>query len=595
MSARFSLIIIALCMMARAQDPSARPYWRTIVQGTHGMVAAEHPLEAMAGFEALRSGGNAFDAALAMFYMTGVVEQHQAGLGGDCFVLAYVAKEHKVTLFNGTGPAPKLATLAAYRKLGEIPVTGPYASSVPGAVAGFEMAFKKYGTLDRAALLKPAIEAAAGGHALSEWSATNYVEALPVLLKYPASVKALLPGGKPPRAGDLFPQKDLARTLEILARDGEESFYRGPLARMIGESYQRAGGFLRADDLAGFHAEQTEPVHTNYKGYEIYEAAPNSQGVVLLMALNILEGVDLKALRHNSPAYLHVVTEALKLAFADRDQYIADPKFTDVPISGLLSKQYAAARRALIRNDHAIRGMAPAGDPRGMKALRPNATVQYEDAAQNLQGSESSRTGQGETSSFSIADRFGNLVSVTHSVNGTFGAGIVVDGGGFVLNNRLPCFYLDDGNVNLLAPGKRTRHTINPALALKDGKPFLAWNTPGGDNQPQAMLQAFLNVVEFGMNVQQAVEAPTVTSTSFHDSVYPHPIAGTLVIPKILASQVGTALAAKGHHVSVTPLQKPYGQQPSGAGAVKMVRIDPQTGVFAGGVSPAKDDYVIGW
>jgi gamma-glutamyltranspeptidase / glutathione hydrolase len=212
-----------------------------------------------------------------------------------------------------------------------------------------------------------------------------------------------------------------------------------------------------------------------------------------------------------------------------------------------------------------------------------------------VRGDEAAHTGQGETSSFSIADRFGNLVSVTHSVNGTFGAGIVVDGGGFVLNNRLPCFYLDDGNVNLLEPGKRTRHTINPALAMKDGKPFLAWNTPGGDNQPQAMLQSFLNVVEFGMNVQQAVEAATITSTSFHESVYPHPVAGTLIVPKVLAAQVGAALAARGHHVTVTPLQKPYGQQPSGAGAVKMVRIDPRTGVFAAGVSPAKDDYAIGW
>jgi gamma-glutamyltranspeptidase/glutathione hydrolase len=585
----------ALCLAAGAQDRAARPYWRTIVQGTHGMVAAEHPLEAMAGLQALQAGGNAIDAALATFYMTGVVEQHQSGLGSDCFVLAYIAKERRVVFFNGTGPAPKLATLETYRKLGEIPVTGPYAVSVPGAVAGFELAWKKYGTLDRAALLKPAIEAAAQGHVLSEWSASNYVEALPVLLKYPASVKALLPGGAAPHAGDPFLQKDLGRTLETLARDGAESFYRGSIARMTAAAYQKAGGVLRADDLSGFHAEEAEPIHTNYKGYEVYEAAPNSQGAVLLIALNILEGMDVKSLGHNSPAYLHVVTETLKLAFADRDRYIADPRFTDVPIAGLLSKQYAAARRKLIRMDHAIRGMAPPGDPRGTSAVLAGAQIVYEDGPQQLHSDSSTGSGQGETSSFSIADRFGNLVSVTHSVNGTFGSGIVVDDAGFVLNNRLPCFYLDDGNVNLLAPGKRTRHTINPALALKDGKPFLAWNTPGGDNQPQAMLQSFLNVVEFGMNVQQAVEAPTIVSTSFHESVYPHPVAATLILPKILAEQAGAALANKGHHVVVTRLQKPYQQQPAGAGAVKMIRIDPRNGVFAAGVSPAKDDYAIGW
>ena len=589
------MLAFALCLTAGAQDPSARPYWRTIVQGTHGMVAAEHPLEAMAGLQALQAGGNALDAALAIYYMTGVVEQHQSGLGSDCFVLAYIAKEHRVAFFNGTGPAPKLATLATYRKLGGIPVNGPYAASVPGAVAGFELAWKKYGTLDRAGLLKSAIEAASQGHVLSEWSATNYIEAMPVLLKYPASVKALLPGGEPPRAGNPFVQKDLGRTLETLAREGSDSFYRGSIARMTAAAYQKAGGVLRADDLADFHAEEAEPIHTNYKGYEVYEAAPNSQGAVLLIALNILEGLDLKPLRHNSPAYLHVITETLKLAFADRDKYIADPRFTDVPIAGLLSKEYATARRKLIHMDHAIHGMAPPGDPRGMSALLPGTQAQYEDGPQEVHSSATAGSSQGETSSFSVADRFGNLVSVTHSVNGTFGSGIVIDDAGFVLNNRLPCFYLDDGNVNLLAPGKRTRHTINPALALKDGKPFLAWNTPGGDNQPQAMLQSFLNVVEFGMNVQQSVEAPTIVSTSFHESVYPHPIAGTLILPKVLAEQAGAGLAAKGHHVVVTILQKPYGQQPSGAGAVKMIRIDPRNGVFAAGVSPAKDDYALGW
>jgi gamma-glutamyltranspeptidase/glutathione hydrolase len=535
------------------------------------------------------------DAALAVFYMTAVVEQHQAGLGGDCFVLAYIAKEHRVVFFNGTGPAPRLATLDQYRKLGEIPTTGPYAVSVPGAVAGFDMAWKQYGSLDYHTLLKPAIEAAARGHVLSEWSASNYLEVLPILLKYPASVRALLPNAQPPHAGELFPQPDLAHTLETLARDGADSFYRGSVAHMTADSYEKAGGLLRFEDLSGFRAERTEPVHTNYKGYDIYAAAPNSQGAVLLLALKILEGLDLKSMGFNSPAYLHVLAEAMKLAFADRDQYIADPRFTDVPLSGLLSREYAAARRVLIHQDRAIRAMAPPGDPRQTRALLPGGRVVYEEERQEMRSETQAHGGQGETSSFSIADHFGNLVSVTHSVNGTFGSGLVVDGAGFVLNNRLPCFYLDDGNVNLLVPGKRTRHTISPALALKDGKPFLAWNTPGGDNQPQAMLQAFLNVVEFGMNVQQAVEAPTITSTSFHDSVYPHPIAGTLLLPKVLADHVGAALASKGHRVVVTPLQKPYSQQPSGAGAVKMVRIDPRTGVFAAGVSPAKDDYAIGW
>jgi gamma-glutamyltranspeptidase / glutathione hydrolase len=591
-----SALVAATMTLAAADEPGERPYWRTIVRGTHGIVAAEHPLEALAGLDALKAGGNAIDAALAVFYMTSVVEQHQSGIGGDCFVLAYIAKEKKVVFFNGTGPAPKLATLAAYRKLGGIPVNGPYAVSVPGAVAGFDLAWKKYGSLDYATLLKPAIDAASQGHALTEWAATNYVEALPVISKYPSSARVLLPGGKPPRAGDLFVQTDLGRTLESISREGAAVFYRGRLARMTADTYEQAGGVLRYEDLAGFQAEQSEPIHTNYKGYEVYESAPNSQGIVLLMALNILEGLDLKSLGYDSPGYLHALAESLKLAFADRDQYIGDPRFVkDIPVAGMLSKEYAAARRKLIRMDRAMQGMAPPGDPRTLRAVLDGRQISYEQTQPAIRPGTTGSDAHGETSSFSIADRFGNLVSVTHSVNGTFGSGIVVEGGGFVLNNRLPCFYLDDGNVNILAPGKRTRHTINPALALKDGKPFLAWNTPGGDNQPQAMLQAFLGVVEFGMNVQQAVEAPTIMSASFHDSVYPHPVAGTLVLPKVLADKVGAALSAKGHHVEVTPLQKPYAQQPSGAGAVKMVRIDPRTGIFAAGVSPAKDDYAIGW
>ena len=356
--------------IAAGQEPAARPYWRTVVRGTHGMVAAEHPLEAMAGLEALKAGGNAIDAALAIFYMTTVVEQHQSGIGADCFVLAYIAKEKRVVFFNGTGPAPKLATLETYRKLGGIPENGPYAASVPGAVAGFDLAWKKYGSLDYATLLKPAIAAAAEGHVISDWSSSNFVEAFPLLSKYPSSARALLPGGKAPLAGDLLVQQDLARTFETIARDGADVFYRGALAHKTADTYRKAGGVLRYEDLAAFKAEESEPIHTNYKGYEVYESAPNSQGIVLLMALNIVEGMDLKSMGYESPDYVHVVTESLKLAFADRDQYIGDPRFVkNMPIAGLLSKEYATARRALIHMDRAIQGMAPAGDPRAMRGV----------------------------------------------------------------------------------------------------------------------------------------------------------------------------------------------------------------------------------
>lgn len=532
--------------------------------GTHGMVAAEHPLEARAGLHVLEQGGNAFDAAVAVFYMTGVVEQHQAGIGGDAFLLAYVANQKRVILINGTGPAPKLATIERYRQEGRIPSSGILANTVPGAVAGFDLALRRYGTRHYPELLAESIETARDGHPLTHWCAGNHNAAIEKLSVFPSSVKALLNKGGAFETGDLFRQPDLARTLQIIAQKGADSFYRGELARLTADFYEKQGGVLRYDDLASFQAEESSPIKVSYKGYDVYQAAPNSQGIVLLEALNLVEPLDLKAMGHNSPDYVHTLAEALKLAFADRDRWVADPRFSKVPTEQLLSKRYAQQRRKQIDPQRAQPGAAPYGNP-------------------------------GETSSFSIADRFGNLVSVTHSNNGTFGSGVVVEGGGFVLNNRLQYFTLDENQPNSLAPGKRPRHTICPALALKDGLPAMAWNTPGGDNQPQAMLQAFLNVVEFGMHPQLALEQPTITTTNFHASNYPQPVGDRLVIPEVLAARIGDALRARGHKLEVTRMQRPYMQQPSGAGAVKMVWIDPKSRVLFGAVSPAKDDYVMGW
>ncbi len=593
---RLIALVSLMLLPAISAYGQQQPFWRTVLMGTHGMVAAEHPLEALAGLRVLEAGGNAMDAAVAVFYVTGVVEQHQAGIGGDAFVLAYIAREKKVVFFNGTGPAPRLATPEFYRKLGGIPDAGPYSNTVPGAVAAFELAWKRYGAMDHAKLLEPAIEAAGQGHPLSFWSAAQHRGAHSKISAFPSSVRVLLNNGKMFEPGDLFLQGDLARTLKILATEGPQAFYRGSLARLTAEFYEREKGLLRFEDLASFEAEESSPIKTSYRDYQVYQSAPNSQGITLLIALNILEGYELRRLGHNSAEYLHLVTEALKLAFADRNYYVADPRFVkQLPLAGLLSKEYAARRRTLIRMDRAIRGVAPPGDPRRKEAILPPHSISYEDQRQPISTAPDSTRGQGETSSFSIADRFGNLVSATHSVNEAFGSGMVVDGGGYVLNDRMPYFSLEEGDANVLAPGKRPRHTINPALALKNGKPFLAWNTPGGDNQPQAMLQAFLNLVEFGLNVQQAVEAPTVTSFSFRASMYPQKAANELAIPKVLADLVGEALAAKGHRLRVRALQQPYFQQPSSAGAVKMILIDPKTGVLHGGVSPAKDDYVMGW
>ena len=297
------------------------------------MVAAEHPLEARAGIKVLETGGNAIDAAVAIFYMTSVVEQYQAGIGGDALVLAYIAKEKRVVFFNGTGPAPKLATREFYGKLNGIPDAGPYSSTVPGAVGGMDLALKRYGTMPLAKLIQPAIDAAEQGHPLTYWSASLHRQGQEKIAAFPSSVKALTNNGKPFEPAEVFIQPDLTRTLKALAKEGGQAFYRGSLARLTADFYKREKGLLRFEDFAGYQAEEAAPIKTTYKEYEVYQCAPNSQGIVLLLALNILEGFNLQQLGHNSADYIHVVTEALKLAFADRDRYIADPRFAkQIPV-----------------------------------------------------------------------------------------------------------------------------------------------------------------------------------------------------------------------------------------------------------------------
>jgi len=581
-------------MAAKKRSPD-RPISRALTTGTKAMIAAEHPLEAQAAQKVLEAGGNAIDAAVAAFYMTTVVEPEYAGIGGDAFILAYLADQGEVIFINGSGYAPALATTDRYRELGGIPDSGPFSTSVPGAVSGFDLALRRYGTKRYPELLQPAIEAATGGHAISTSSASNHAASLKTLSEHPASARVFLKDGKPLAAGDLLVQSALGKTLETIARDGADVFYNGPIARRIAEFFEAQKGLIRLDDLLNVRAEEATPLRTTYKDYEILETPPNSQGLVLLLALNMLDGFDLQRMGHNSPDYVHVVTEALKLAFADRNQYIADPRFArDIPLEDLLSRGYAEKRRELIRMDCAIAGVAPPGDPRRGHAVLAPQKLSY--AAVHGARATSARSAlDGDTSSFSIADPHGNVVSVTHSIAGVFGSGMIAADLGFVFNNRMIYFGLEADDVNALEPGKRVRQTSSPALALKNGKPFLAWNTPGVDNQPQAMLQSFLNVVEFGMNVQEATQAATLITSSFRQSKYPQPAPNTLALPEVLAEEVGAELMRRGHILSVSKLQPPYFQAPSGAGAVKMVLIDPEGGKLFGGVSPAKDNCVAGW
>ena len=578
--------IVALVVLTSVSLPAQTTSWRPTIVAQHGMVAAGHPLAAEAGMRILKAGGNAIDAAMATWAVQGEVEPGMTGLGADMFVLYYNAKTQQVTFINGTGFAPHAATIDLYKGKGGIPEDGPLTIAVPGAVAGATYAVQKFGTKPLSEIFAPAIEIAEQGYPITEALAQGLKSGRDKLAKFPSSTKIWFKDGKPLEMGDILVNKDLARTLRAIAAQGPEPFYRGEIAKNTAAFMKSSGGLITEADLAGMQAFEDTPVRTNYRGIDVFECPPNSQGFVMLEALNILEGFDLKAMGHNSAPYLHAVTEALKLSFADRNKYVGDPKFVpNIPMKTLLSKEYAAARRAQIDPNRAIAGEPAPGDPfRGTSQANAYAAPQPSpadvkpfdpDAILNL------------TTYLAVVDKDHNMVSVTSSLLSGFGSGMVVEGGGFFMNDRMKYFYLDPADVNSLQPGKRVRQTINPALALKDGKPYVVFGTPGADTQPQTQLQFFLNVAEFGMTVQQALEQPSVISNSFRDSYYPHAVLGKLLTPKMLPQNVRDGLAAKGHQLDLRDVK--------GVGSVKGIMVHPRSGALMGGVSPTGDSYVMAW
>lgn len=580
------LIFLSL-VTASAQDSS----WRPVVMGTEGMVASGHHAASMAGMEVLEQGGNAVDAAIATWAVQGLVEPEMTGLGADMFILLYIAKTGEVKFINGTGPAPAKATVAFYESEGGIPRDGTLSSDVPGAVDAAGLALETYGTKGYPEVLARAIDLAENGFPVT-YARARYLETgEEILAKYPSTTAIWFKDGRPLRAGEIVVQEGYAETLKQIAEHGRRTFYEGETARTTAAFMESNGGLLRYDDLAGYHAEEAVPIHINYKGYEVYESPPNSQGHVLLQSLNILEGFELGYMGHNSAPYLHLVAEALKLSFADRNAYVGDPRFVPpIPIDQLLSDDYAAERRKLIDPNHALTHPVPAGDP---------AAATTDDAAQVSARYTTPRSARavpearpdevatyGRTTYLAVIDDEGNMASITSSLCSLYGSGVVMGDAGYFMNNRMVYYFLDPDNINQLVPGKRTRHTINPALVLKDGKPFMAFGTPGGDTQPQTELQFFLNLIEFEMNVQEALEAGAVISTHFQSSFWPHEAANQLRVPSSLPHHVLEGLAARGHDLDVRDYR--------GVGSVKAILIDPESGALMGGVSPTGDSYVIG-
>jgi gamma-glutamyltranspeptidase / glutathione hydrolase len=520
---------------------------RSPVLATNGMVATSQPLASAAALRVLQDGGNAVDAAISAAAVLNVVEPLSTGIGGDMFALVYMQQDRKVVGLNGGGWSGSKATEEFFRSrnLDFMPTTGMHSVTVPGAVAGWFKLHQKYGKLPMSRILAPAIEYAEKGFPVSDIIAGQWHAAEEKLRRTPDATRDLLIDGRAPRQGEIFKMPDLARSLKMIAEQGRDAFYKGEIARKIVTFSDKNDGMLTLPDFADFDAQWVEPESTRYRGYDVYELGPQTQGITALEMLNILEGYDLKSLGHNSSEYLHLLIEAKKLAFADRDAYIADPIKASVPASRLISKEYAAERRKLIDRNHAMAGPKP--------GLPEN----------------------GDTVYLTIVDKDRNAVSFINSLFEPFGSGLVAGDTGIVLHNRGALFRLEPKHPNVVAPRKRPFHTLIPGMVMKDGKPFFSFGVMGGDMQPQGHVQILLNLIDFGMDVQQAGESPRFRHSS-----------GEVLLESAFDATVRNGLTGKGHQITAAV---------DAWGGYQGILIDPGTGVLVGGSDPRKDGLAIGW
>ncbi len=526
------------------------PSRRSVVLARRGMVATSQPLAGMAGLRILMDGGNAADAAVTVAAMLNVVEPMFTGIGGDCFALFYEAATGSVAALNASGRAPAAFTLAEAQRLGleTMPATGPLPVTVPGAASGWQALLERFGSMSLAQCLAPAITTAESGFPVSERISARWHDVAEKLSQDPEAARVYLPA---PKRGDLHHQPDLARTLRTVAEGGADAFYHGALADRIAACVQSKGGFLTGEDLAAHTATWGAPIRSTYRDVEVLEHPPNGQGITALIALNIVEGQDLADMDYFDPDRWHVMIEAMRLGMADAARYVADPAMVDVPVAGLLSKEYAATRRVLIEPSRALRIVAP-GAP------------EHQD-----------------TVYLTVADGQGNAVSFINSLYSLFGSGLVVPGTGVCLQNRGAGFSLEPGHPNALAGGKRPYHTIIPAMALRDGHLWLSFGVLGAFMQPQGHLQVVSNLVDHGMNPQAALDAPRFRV----DERGRLPVSIETGVPL----KTRKALAAMGHDV------RPETTFTPSFGSGDIIARDLETGVLWGASDPRKDGCALGF
>tara|TARA_B100000073_G_scaffold192749_1_gene159537 strand:- start:1009 stop:2694 length:1686 start_codon:yes stop_codon:yes gene_type:complete len=495
---------------------------RSEVIGQNGMVATSHPLATQIGLDILKQGGTAVDAAIAANIALGLMEPTGNGIGGDLFAIIWDAQSNKLHGLNASGPAPMNLSIDYFEQQGlkKIPAYGPLPVTVPGAVDGWVKLHEKFGKLKFKSLFEPTIEYAEKGFPITETIAYYLDKSQKRFEKYPNFSEVWIKNGRMPQKGEIFKNPQLANTLRIIAEKGRAGFYEGEIAQTMANFVQAQGGFLTYDDLAGFHSEWTQPVSSNYRGYDVWELPPNGQGIAALQILNILENYDLKKMGLFSSEYIHLFTEAKKIVFADRAKYYADPNFSNIPVNELISKSYAKERAKLINLD---------------KASKTN---------------DAGILKSGDTIYLTVADKFGNMVSLIQSNYRGMGSGMMPTGLGFMLQDRGELFSLDKNHKNALEGGKRPFHTIIPAFVTKDGKPFISFGVMGGATQPQAHAQIIINMIDFGLNLQEAGDAPRIVhSGSSQPTGEVMTDGGSLSIESGFGKQIEQELSNKGHTI----------------------------------------------
>jgi gamma-glutamyltranspeptidase/glutathione hydrolase len=588
----------AAIVLAAGQTMTGQPgpSIRGEVRASHGVVAAGRTFTADAGARLMSAGGNAVDGGVAAIFAAAVTEISHFGLGGEAPIIIYSARDKRVVVINGQGPAPKAANPQMFAGKDAIPGNGPLGATLPAAVDSAAIALAKYGTKSLADVLQPAIELA-DGFAMYEFLHHYFESERKFCEPYAWTMSTYYPDGKITPVGEMFRQPNLAATLRALAaaeksalaggasreqgiQAGRDAFYKGAIAKEMTAAVREAGGVMTEEDLAGYRGKIEEPASAPYREYTVYKAGFWNQGPSLLQTLRILEGFDLRRMGQGSADALHTTVEAIKLAYADRDRYYGDPDFVKVPGDVLLSAPYAAARRTLIDPRHASLEQRP-GDP-----VRGTALLEHVVQPAPLEGTPRE---PGDTTSLQVADADGNLFSATPSSGWILGGAFVAGRTGVPMSNRMQAFNLDPASPNVLAGGKRPRTTLTPTIVLEGGRPFLAIGTPGGDSQDQQILLVLLNILDFGMDVQAAIEAPRVNSlhpVSSFDNHRPQP--GVLEAESSLPPAVLDELKARGHDLRLRP---PFGISTG----VVAAGIDPATGKLRGGADLRRERALVAW